>query len=201
MSPAGADAFRPDFGSSISFAAVTLSTSPPGPSIERWTNPAASTTPLSSAKGKQKALDLDLSVLDALPADLRAEVLSSYGLSESDVALLLDAQRPAKRARPSDTAPSETKLAHQERTYVDVDTQDQPTGDDHRNELEHDALQPNFGQEADKLDDHGGETSDGEEAGEEGEDDTGGAQPCPACGLKLFPFAVAAHALYHVEHT
>ena len=191
-------------GCRISFAAVTLSTSPPGPSIERWTNPGASTS--TAAKGKQKARQthLDLSVLDALPADLRAEVLTSYGLSEEDIAQLLEQQRPAKRARPADTAPYEPgRGGPQGETTPPELLEPGDAGSDHA--LGQTAKPPRtFVDEGAESIDSGGTTAkedyvdkDDREGGDPPPVD--GTQPCPVCGLGLFPFAAAAHALYHTE--
>jgi hypothetical protein len=140
--------------------------------------------------------------LEALPLDLRAEVLSSYGLTESDVASLPKESRPNKRLRPGDTAPSEPDRDPIEVDWIDQDpppeqvpSEDGPPDDGLDDSRSWDV------QELDDYDDTRAEldaefgTSD--EEADRRDRGRAGTSPCPVCGLELFPFAAAAHALYH----
>lgn len=180
---------------SINFAALSLSTHAPGPSIEQWTKSSSSSTPTSS-KGKHRAPpDLDLSILNELPSDLRAEVLSSYGLSERDVAELLKDRRPLKLRKVFEEGQGS---AVEKGGGEGQDLVDETVGGvmEERPELETmeaDAEENTIGWRSDLEED--GEDADEEEWGADGEEEK---EACSICRLRVFPFALAAHALFHV---
>lgn len=136
-------------------------------------------------KGKQRAhidpgfLNIDLAVLAELPADLRAEVLDSYGITEDDL-ISRDAEtaRPVKRQRLEETAglPFEVVdlLEAEEQSF----RANEPVDED-------DSASVSLGDE-----DLTEWASDGE----------GGALEtfqCSRCGAQLFDFSLQAHAAFH----